>query len=63
MEQSKENVLSALYFQLAQSTVEVSSQLSGLTSAVKMSNALKSKANVSSEQLMKDVLFIRSQLK
>ncbi len=53
----------ALSAQIAQSTVEVSSQLSGLTSAVKMSNALKSKANVSSEQLMKDVLFIRSQLK
>lgn len=45
------NLLSA---QIAQSTAVLSSELRGLTNAVKMGNALKSKAKVASEKLMSE---------
>ena len=49
------NCCKLLSDQIARSTDAVSSKLSGLTDAVNMSNALKSKANVNGESLMKEV--------
>lgn len=46
--------------QIAASSANVSAQLASLTGAVNMNNALRAKANVSSEQLMKDVQALRN---
>lgn len=51
------NSLSA---QIAQSTGRISSQLSDLTSAARMNNALQAKANITSEQLVKAVRQIQT---
>lgn len=46
--------------QIAQASAVQSSQLTQLTNSVNMGNALKAKANVTSEQLMNDVKQIRN---
>ena len=60
LQQTIENGYRAISAQIANSTAVISSQLAGLTSAVNMNNALRAKANVSSEQLMKDVQALRN---
>ncbi len=59
LQNTMESCFNSLSAQIAQSTGAISSQLSGLTSAVNMNNALQAKANVTSEQLMNDVYYIR----
>lgn len=59
LQNTMESCFNSLSAQIAQSSAVVSSQLSGLTSAVNMNNALQAKANVTSEQLMNDLYYIR----